>query len=250
MTAGTDATGSRIRTNVDPSLDVAAEVVESGFETDRLVTVFGRCTVDYDGRASSTLGLGERHVMCKPDGSILVHTDEGQQPVNWQPPGCTHTVRVEDDRFVLESDRSTPDERLTVEFEQVGQVSSFPIEDATELSLDGTEEDLRNRILDDPGLIEPGFTPLATERDTAAGAIDIFGEDDGGRTIAVELKRKRVGPDAVGQLDRYVDALRRDLHDDAEIRGILVSPSVTDRAAELLDRNGLEFVSLSPRESC
>lgn len=247
MTADTDDR-SRIRTNVDPSLDAAAETVEAGFEDDRLVTVFGRCTVNYDGRASSTLGLGDRHVMCKPDGSILVHTDEGQQPVNWQPPGCTHDVSREGDRLVLESERSTPEERLTVEFEQVGQVSAFAVDDATELSLDGTEEDLRNRILDDPELVEPGFTPLATERDTAAGAIDIFGEDDDGRTVAVELKRKRVGPDAVGQLDRYVDALRRDLHDDAEIRGILVSPSVTDRATELLERNGLEFVSLAPRE--
>ncbi len=237
-----------VNTLVDPSLDTAVRTVDAGFEGDRLVTVFGRCTVDYDGRASSTLGLGDRHVMCKPDGSILVHTDEGQQPVNWQPPGCTHGVSREDDSLVLESERSTPNERLTVAFEQVGQVSTFAVDDATELSLDGTEEDLRNRILDDPELVEPGFTPLATERDTAAGAIDIFGEDDDGRTVAVELKRKRVGPDAVGQLDRYVDALRRDLHDNAEIRGILVSPSVTDRAAELLERNGLEFVSLTPRK--
>ncbi|WP_259372679.1 endonuclease NucS [Natranaeroarchaeum sulfidigenes] len=248
MTAGTDDTGPRIRTNVDPSLREAAEIIDDGFRGDRLVTAFGRCTVDYDGRASSTLGLGDRHVMCKPDGSILVHTDEGQQPVNWQPPGCTHEVSTEGDRVVLESERSTPAERLVVEFERVGQVSTFAVDDATELSLDGTEEDLRNRILDDPELVEQGFTPLATERETAAGAIDIFGEDADGRTVAVELKRKRVGPDAVGQLDRYVDALRRDLHDDADIRGILVSPSVTDRAADLLERNGLEFVSLTPRK--
>jgi len=239
---------ARVNTLVDPSLDAAAEAVESGFEAERLVTLFGRCTVEYDGRASSTLGLGDRHVMCKPDGSILVHTDEGQQPVNWQPPGCTHEAGVAEDQLLLESERSTPAERLVVRFEQIAQVSTFAVEDATELSLDGTEEDLRNRILDDPELVEPGFTPLATERDTAAGAIDIFGEDSDGRTVAVELKRKRVGPDAVGQLGRYVDALQRDLHDDAEVRGILVSPSVTDRAAALLERNGLEFVSAAPRE--
>ena len=248
MTAGTETTGARIHTKVDPTLETAAEIVASGFEADRLVTLFGRCTVDYDGRASSTLGLGDRHVMCKPDGSILVHTDEGQQPVNWQPPGCTQTVVVEDDRLLLDSERSTPEEQLTVAFERVGQASTFAVNDATELSLDGTEEDLRNRVLDEPDLVEPGFTPLATERGTAAGAIDIFGEDADGRTVAIELKRKRVGPDAVGQLDRYVDALRRDLHDDADVRGILVSPSVTDRARELLERNGLEFVSLTPRE--
>jgi len=63
----------------------------------------------------------------------------------------------------------------------------------------------------------------------------------------VELKRRRVGPDAVGQLQRYVDALRRDLHAEAAVRGILVAPSVTDRARGLLAEKGLEFVALEPK---
>jgi RecB family endonuclease NucS len=62
----------------------------------------------------------------------------------------------------------------------------------------------------------------------------------------VELKRRRVGPDAVSQLNRYVDALRRDIHDGATVRGILVAPSVTDRARRLLAERGLAFVSLEP----
>lgn len=64
----------------------------------------------------------------------------------------------------------------------------------------------------------------------------------------MELKRRRVGPDAVGQLTRYVEALERDLHADAEIRGLLVAPSVTERAKALLAENGLEFVPLTPRD--
>jgi RecB family endonuclease NucS len=62
----------------------------------------------------------------------------------------------------------------------------------------------------------------------------------------VGLKRRRVGPDAVGQLGRYVDALERDLHADAEVRGILVAPSVTERARRLLAEQGMEFVALEP----
>jgi hypothetical protein len=97
--------------------------------------------------------------------------------------------------------------------------------------------------------VESGFRPLATERETSAGAVDVYGEDREGRTVVLELKRRRVGPDAVGQLVRYVEALRRELHTDAEVRGVLVAPSVTDRARELLGEEGLEFVSLTPRES-
>ncbi|QCC51621.1 DUF91 domain-containing protein [Halapricum salinum] len=238
-------TTESVRARTNPSIETAHSVVETGLDSDALVTIFGECTVDYEGRAESTLGPGDRHVMCKPDGTVLVHTDEGHQPVNWQPPGCTHEVSV-DDALVLRSERSTPEEELLVRFRDVEHVAAFDVTDPEELSLSGTEEDLRERVLDDPELIEPGFTPLSTERETPAGAVDIYGEDANGRSVVVELKRRRVGPDAVGQLARYVEALERDLHDEAEVRGILVAPSVTDRARTLLAERGLEFVSLEP----
>lgn len=231
-----------------PDPATARDCVTAAVEDGDLVTVFGRCTVEYEGRAASHLGPGDRLVVLKPDGTVLVHTDEGQKPVNWQPPGCTHEPGVEDGRFRIRSVRTAPDEELVVDFERVDQVSTFDVTDATDLALSGTEEDLRQRILDDPALVEPGFRPLATERETPAGAVDVYGEDRNGATVVVELKRKRVGPDAVGQLSRYVEALDRELHADAEIRGILVAPSVTPRARKLLAEKGLEFVSLAPPE--
>ncbi|MDG5819330.1 endonuclease NucS [Natronococcus sp. A-GB7] len=231
-----------------PALEDAREAIADGIDREAMITVFGRCSVDYDGRASSRLEAGDRHLMLKPDGAALVHTDEGQQPVNWQPPGCEHAVRCEDGALVIESLRSSPDERLLVSFELVLQVSTFAGSDPTELAVIGTEEDLRQRILEEPTLLEVGFTPLATERDTPAGAVDIYGEDSAGRSVVVELKRRRVGPDAVSQLRRYVDALERDLHADASVRGILVAPSVTDRAERLLARHDLEFVALEPTD--
>ncbi|RKD94874.1 endonuclease NucS [Halopiger aswanensis] len=243
-----DGDGTRVETLERPALAAAREAIADGIARGALVTVFGRCTVDYEGRASSRLEAGDRHVMLKPDGAALVHTDEGQQPVNWQPPGCEHDVYRDeaDDRLVIESVRSTPDERLRVSFGTVLQVSAFSGTDENDLALVGTEEDLRERILTEPDLLEPGFTPLATERETPAGAVDIYGKDSAERTVVVELKRRRVGPDAVSQLRRYVDALERDLHADATVRGILVAPSVTDRADRLLVEHGLEFVSLEP----
>ena len=256
MTTGTSTPEpSRAVTLEEPTPSVACEAIADGIDREALVTVFGRCTVDYEGRASSTLEAGDRHVMLKPDGTVLVHTDEGQQPVNWQPPGCEHAVRCEsadgadaNPALVLESRRSTPEERLLVRFQRVLQVSAFSGTDETDLELSGTEEDLRQRILEEPAVLEPNFTPLATERETPAGAVDVYGEDAAGRAVVVELKRRRVGPDAVGQLRRYVDALERDLHADADVRGILVAPSVTDRADRLLGEHGLEFVSLEPTE--
>lgn len=220
--------------------------VETAIEQGDLITLFGRCTVDYDGRAESYLGPGDRLVVLKPDGTALVHTEEGQKPVNWQPPGGIFTAELVNDRLRVDSRRTNPAESLEVHFEDLVQVAAFDVTDAKELTLAGTEEDLRQRILDDPDLVEAGFTPLATERQTAAGAIDIYGKDSDGITMVVELKRRRVGPDAVGQLRRYVDALHRDLHAGAEVRGVLVAPSVTERARNMLAESGLEFVPLTP----
>ncbi len=236
----------RVRTVRDPDPAQARSLVEEGIERDAVVTLFGRCTVEYDGRAASTLGPGDRLVVLKPDGTALVHTDEGQQPVNWQPPGCTHEPAVEDGQFVIFSERTTPEEFLTVRFEHVDHAGALDGSDPSALDLTGTEADLKERILADPDLVESGFEPRATERDTPAGAVDIYGEDADGNAVVVELKRRRVGPDAVGQLTRYVDALERDLHAEVTVRGILVAPSVTDRARKLLAERGLEFVSLTP----
>jgi RecB family endonuclease NucS len=233
-------------TAVAPDTEEALELVETAVEQGLLCTLFGRCRVVYDGRASSTLDPGDRLVVLKPDGTVLVHTDEGQQPVNWQPPGCTHQARVADDEFVVESTRTSPEEELVVRFERVVHATAYDATDAADLALTGTEEDLRQRILDDPSLLEPGFEPRATERETPAGAVDIYGEDADGNVVVVELKRRRVGPDAVSQLNRYVEALERDLHAGTTVRGILVAPSVTDTAGRLLAERDMELVSLAP----
>jgi RecB family endonuclease NucS len=237
---------SDVLAHTDPTPETARQTLREGLDDGGVVTVFGRCTVEYDGRASSSLGPGDRHCMCKPDGTILVHTDEGHQPVNWQPPGCTHDITADDDTLVVDSRRESPEERLVVTFSTVDHVAAYDLTDPEDLTVEGTEDDLRDRILADPSLVESGLVPLATERQTSAGAVDVFAEDADGRTVVLELKRRRVGPDAVGQLGRYVDALDRDLHAEAGVRGILVAPSVTDRARRMLAERGLEFVSLEP----
>jgi len=224
----------------------ALEALSAAFDQGELVTIFGRCTVEYTGRAASSLGSGDRLVILKPDGTALVHTDEQRTPVNWQPPGSEHHAAVREGRLRVRSERENPDETLGVRFERVHQLSALPVTGGRAVDVHGSEEDLRQRILETPELVEPGFDPEATERETAAGPVDVFGHDSEGQPVVVELKRRRVGPDAAGQLSRYVDALERELPDGVEVRGVLIAPSLTDRARELLGERGLEHVPLDP----
>ncbi|GAB7091715.1 endonuclease NucS [Halorubrum luteum] len=250
----------------DPTHREALWELEAAFERGDLISVFGRCTVSYDGRAASELGSGDRLLVLKPDGAALVHTDEGRTPVNWQPPGSTHHAAVRDGRLRIRSERTNPDETLLVRFSELHQLSAMGITGGRELELHGSEEDLRTRILERPELVDPGFEPRETERPSSAGPIDVFGVDDAGTPVVVELKRRRVGPDAVGQLTRYVTAIREEYGVDSdarsddgltadgdtdgiEVRGVLVAPSVTDRAAELLADRGFDHVAVGPTEA-
>ena len=65
----------------------AVERIREAIRSKRLLIVVGRMEVSYAGRASSILGSGDRVLMIKPDGSVLIHRPMGYEPVNWQPPG-------------------------------------------------------------------------------------------------------------------------------------------------------------------
>ncbi len=232
----------------DPSHREALWELESAFDRGDLITVFGRCEVEYEGRAASELGPGDRLLILKPDGAALVHTDEKRTPVNWQPPGSEHRAAVRDGRLRVRSERENPDETLTVRFASVHQLSAMAVTGGRDLDVHGSEADLKRRILDHPDLVEEGFDPVETERDSAAGPMDVFGYDAAGRPVVVELKRRRVGPSAASQLARYVAALERELGDDELVRGVLVAPSITDRAAELLAEQGFEHAAVAPAD--
>ncbi|WP_435063018.1 endonuclease NucS [Halobaculum sp. EA56] len=232
----------------EPTHREALWELEDAFERGDLVTLFGTCTVEYDGRAASSLGAGARLLVLKPDGAALVHTDEGRTPVNWQPPGSEHRAAVRDGRLRVRSVRTSPDETLDVRFSAVEHLAAYGVTGGRAVDVVGSEADLKERVLADPALVDEGFEPLATERETEAGPVDVFGRDAEGRPVVVELKRRRVGPDAAGQLARYVDAVEREEPDGTEVRGVLLAPSITDRAADLLAANGLEHVPAEPPE--
>ncbi|MCK4884719.1 DUF91 domain-containing protein, partial [Candidatus Bathyarchaeota archaeon] len=72
----------------NPTVEKAAEFIKEAVSKRKAVILVGNCWVDYKGRASSKLEPGERIVMIKEDGSVLVHRPFGYEPVNWQPAGC------------------------------------------------------------------------------------------------------------------------------------------------------------------
>ncbi|XGI84757.1 endonuclease NucS (plasmid) [Halorutilales archaeon Cl-col2-1] len=228
----------------DPSHREALELVTEALEKRRTINIIGRCEVDYDGRASSYLGVGDRVILIKPDGTLLVHQDEKRKPVNWQPPGSTAQASLYGDKLKIKSRRTSPRETISIVFEDVYQVTSMKLEDSREISLEGAEEQMQNRIMMNPDIIEEGFRAIEKERESDYGRIDVFGRDSESNPVILELKRRRVGPKAVDQLQRYVENYRERGYEG--VRGILVAPSVTGSAMNQLEKYDLEHVELEP----
>ena len=227
-----------------PGTKEAAEILREGIQKGAIVIITACCKVSYDGRAKSELGLGDRVIILKEDGSFLIHQNKKREPVNWQPPGCKIKYTIQDDTIVLTSIRKKPKETLKVELSKIYMITHFIAQDYENLDLVGSEDQMANLIFyENPNIIEEGFKPIAREKSISNGIIDILGKDKYGNVAVLELKRRRASLDAVSQLKRYIDTLKGE---NKNLRGILVAPSITENAFSLLKKSGLEFKELHP----
>lgn len=223
----------------EPTPEEMKDILGESKRRNACLSVYTHCRVAYEGRAQSQLEAGDRFILCKSDGTVLVHSDTNRKPRNWQSPGAT--VQITDtDPLVLTAVSTKPREVIQITCHRVYHTALLPIEDDASLKLQGSEADLRDSIFETPELIEDGFRPETREYSTPAGPVDVWGYDTEGRPVILELKRRRVGPEAVSQLRRYVESV------DADVRGILVAPSHTQRAEKLLEEFGLESQQVTP----
>jgi RecB family endonuclease NucS len=233
---------------INPNLDAAAELLEKSFRARHFVLVVGTCRVDYEGRASSTLDGGERVAIIKQDGSVMVHRPVGYEPVNWQPPKCLVKVSRENGSLTISASRPQPRETISIEYNSISLTATGNLSDSGEFSLHVTEEQMKQAILIAPELVERGLRPLQAEKSLGeAGFTDIYAEDKNGLLAVVEIKRNAATKDAVMQLNRYLDTLKK--RTDRTLRGIVVAPEIRKSAQPLLASLKLEFVPLAP-EKC
>ena len=266
------------KTIENANVEESYELIEAGLRKKAMITLFAYCKVEYEGRALSQLGYGERLILIKPDGveyegralsqlgygerlilikpdgSFLIHQDKKVEPVNWQPPKSRTKAYIKNRKLYLESNRRTPRERLEVEIEKLSLGSYAVVEDYEELEQAGYEKDMGDMIMENPHIIEEGFKPTAREYSVEHGFIDILGKDCDDNLMILELKSRKIGVSAVKQIKRYIEDLTYDDNDclkemgveKKKIRGILVAPKIDNDAQDMIDEEGIEFVVCEP----
>jgi len=229
---------------MNPKLDEAVTLIQKAFAQRRTLIVAGKCSVDYMGRARSTLKTGERLLIIKEDGSLLVHRPVGYEPVNWQPAGSVFHVQTKSESIEIHGIRQKPRESVRVVFSEVFMISSLSLVDSGEFLLHASEEDMHKAILLKPSLLEEGFKPISYEKKVEPGFVDVYGVDKNGKLVVVEVKRKVAGKEAVLQLAKYIEFIKTKAN--RELRGVLAAPSLAKDVQRLLVTLGLEFKSLDP----
>jgi hypothetical protein len=231
---------------VSPNVAEAEETVREAISQGRTLVIIGNCWVNYLGRARSKLEPGERILIIKEDGSLLVHRSVGYEPVNWQPPGCIFHVQAKEDVLEVRAVRQKPPESVKVFFDKIHMVSALSLVDSGEFSLYASEDDMHKAILLKPSLLEEGFKPISYEKKVEPGFVDVYGVDKHGKLVVVEIKRKTAGKEAALQLAKYMEAIKSKAN--REVRGILAAPNIAKDVQRLLTTLKLEFKSLDPRK--
>ncbi|UCD26711.1 MAG: endonuclease NucS [Candidatus Bathyarchaeota archaeon] len=230
----------------NPGVDMAAEFIRGAVSERKVVVVVGNCWVNYRGRASSKLDPGERIIVIKEDGSVLVHRPAGYEPVNWQPAGCLFQTRVVENVLHVRAIRRKPSESIKISFDHVYLLSAMSLVDKGEFSLYASEKDMQKAIILEPSILEEGLKPITYEKKVAPGFVDVYGIDKNGKLVVVEIKRKTAGRDAVLQLAKYVDFVKTMTN--REVRGVLAAPRLARNVQRVLVTLGLEFKALDPKK--
>lgn len=232
-----------IRARIKPTLAEATNLVKEGIKRKKMVLVVGDCGVDYSGRASSKMGWGERLLIMKTDGTVLVHRRDGGDPVNWQPPGSSLMISSSD-LLRINATRRAPRETLTVYFRSVDLVSILTLVDNALFEMGLTEEEMYRAIQLKPELIEAGLRISSFQKRSKVGRLDATGHDRNNNYVIIEIKKDPAKVDSVKQLYKYLAEVKKP---SAQVRGILASPGIRASALSLLKTLRLEFVKLEPK---
>ncbi len=232
---------------VSPSLEDARRELVKGLEAQKMVVVMATCTVSYSGRTGSQLGEGDRLIILKEDGCVLIHRGRDYQPVNWQPSGCVIQAQIQHDHLIVKAVRPSPLESLIIQASEIQLIATFHLKDDAEFVLRASEEEMQKAILVQPDIVEPGLQIVDFEKRVEPGFVDVYAVDSAGNTVVIEIKKDPAGLSAVKQLAEYLKYIQAS--GGKRVRPILVAPSLSKGTQPVLVKMGIEFKQLTLQKS-
>ena len=124
--------------------------------------------------------------------------------------------------------RTLTDHDIKVLMNEAKTSEACGIEPDTILSTDEVaeiiEKDIENLIAASPKILGSNFKLIKRQYGTAVGIIDLIYEDKRGAKLIVELKLNKIGREALNQLRRYMDHIKKETR--KPVKGIIVCKGV------------------------
>ncbi|WP_354700227.1 Endonuclease NucS [Paraconexibacter sp. AEG42_29] len=204
-----------------------------------------RCEVEYTGRLTTHLPEAVRLIMMHANGGISIWHDGGSsvKPQNWMTPPTA--IEFEGDpleAIVVRKFAGKTEDRLDIRISEIVSDVTHDMGEAALLEKDGVEKHLQELLAAQPHWCGDGFRLVRREWPTDIGPVDLMCRDEADGWIAVEIKRVAT-IDAVEQLTRYLDFIRRDPAM-AECVGVLAAQQIKPQARTLAESRGLRCVEV------
>jgi len=170
--------------------------------------VFAECSAIYSGRGDSTLARGVRAIFIKEDGSVSIHNENGNKPLNYMKTASQERSRNELGEEVWTFDARH--ESLAITLHRIlGEVEQPLLSKAEDPGIvsSGTEAQLQEWLFRHSEALGEGYRSVQREFNTGAGAVDILALSPEGFPVAVEVKRVAM-LGAVDQVRRYVESMK------------------------------------------
>lgn len=212
---------------------------------DETLIIGAACEISYSGRAEAILPAGERIIIIKADKTLLIHQPYGSAPVNYMKERSVHQIVDDAGQLSIKSQNDVFKEYLDILLTDIHFVQAAKLHDGQKLQLTGNEKDMAGMIAKNPSLVEEGLVLVSREEQTKYGFIDVLCHDKQGSFVVIECKRYKADFQAVSQLRRYVERMKK-TRGIERVRGILAAPSITANAAKMLHDFGFSFSAVEP----
>lgn len=226
--------------------------------------MFAEAAVYYNGRATSTLEIGNYLIIQKPDASISIHGAAFSKPLNYQN-GASEITTITagqelDDlgnnlftsvplQIIKATNKSnSKSEELFIAIYKIHSCQYHENWSDNKIKLTKSEKDLVKQIFADIYTYMPGIEVklIELEHQTPYGNIDILVVDSNDIRHIIEVKRKTISIAGCGQLTRYVTHFR-DLG--YEVQPYVAAPAISKGALNYCTNHKQTFLKIQFEES-
>lgn len=204
-------------------------------------TLYAKCSVDYCGRAKSTLEIGNYLIIHKSDGTLLIQGGTLCTPRNYQPP---KTILQ---RFGNQLISTHKKEKIAITIEKIHFYKELKNWSIKKINITKTERELQNKLAQDLLAnqckeITVKFKEIYTEFPTPVGPIDILGIDVNNVYHVIEVKRGKANLAACSQLERYANYFIEIMKD---VKDYIASPEISSNATNYMKATHQTWIKVS-----